>query len=317
MKCIVVSVALTGLAIAGIALVPAAPLAGQQPSLPLVDSLMTAGEYDAARSTLVGWWSGRNEGDVAGSDMARALMLRAQLEPAPRSAESDYLSVVLGYPASPHAAEALLRLGQGLLATGDATRAAAYLDRLATDYPGRLQRPVTLLWLARASIAARRADAACRAAREGLEGTQDPILAGMLRAEAGAACGGTDTSAPPEAPVVAAAEDVVEEVPMEQGPVVEPAPVRPSAAEQQSAAAGEWTVQTGAFRQRATANALMDRLRRAGHSARLVLVPDSDLLRVRVGRYPTSSSASEMVRRLKGAGFDAVVARDASREREP
>ncbi len=271
----------------------------QEPSLTRVDSLLTLGDYDGARTTLDAWWQARGPRDGQGADMAHALTLRARLQPDPKAAEADYLAVVLGYPASPFAAGALLRLGQGLLATGDATRAAAYLDRLATDYPGHAQRPVTLLWLARANSAARRTADACSAARAGLEDARDPQLAAMLRIEAGASCS-LDSATP----------------------VATPEPAATGAAGRGAAAAdvpatGEWTVQTGAFRQRASAEALAERLRGAGFSPRLVRVPRNDLLRVRVGRFSASADASALLERIRGQGFDAVVVSDAEEEREP
>lgn len=262
--------------------VSARPAAAQVPSLSRVDSLVTAGEYDAARTALDRWWSAHDGFDVPGSDMARALMLRAKLQTDPAAAESDYLALVLGYPASPLAPEALLRLGQGLLATGDAPRAAAYLRRLTADYPGRAERPAAFLWLARANTATRQYAAACRAANTGLADARDPQVVAMLRIEAGATCSG------PQSPATGVA--------------------RPS---------GEWAVQTGAFRQRAGANALMERLRGAGYSPRLVLVPRSDLMRVRIGQFTTSGEARDLLTRLRNEGFDAVVVRDADQERQP
>ncbi|MFO7892139.1 MAG: SPOR domain-containing protein [Longimicrobiales bacterium] len=259
--------------------------AGQVPTLERVDSLITAGEYGSGRAILDQWWSARDEFDVPGSDMARALMLRAQLATDLETAEPDYLAVILGYPTSPHAPEALLRLGQGLLANGDATRAAAYLERLVADYPGRPQRTVGLLWLARASTAARRPEAACSAARQGLQATNDPDLRTMLQVEAGASC--TVRSDRPDQP--------------------EPA----------QAATGEFAVQTGAFRYRRSADELIERLRQAGHQPRIVRVPGSDLLRVRVGRFESSDPAGRLVTELRDQGFDAVVVRDAHEERQP
>lgn len=264
--------------------VSARPAAGQVPTLPRIDSLVTAGDYDAARAALDRWWSARESFDVPGSDMARALMLRAKLQMDPAEAESDYLALVLGYPASPLAPEALLRLGQALLATGDASRAAAYFHRLTADYPGRAERNAAFLWLARARTATRQHGAACQAANAGLAGAQDPQLAAMLRIEASAACS-----------VDAQAGERVDAA----GPT------------------GDWAVQTGAFRQRASADALLERLRRAGYSPRLVLVPRSDLMRVRIGQFATSAEASDLLTRLRDDGFDAVVVGDADQERQP
>lgn len=259
--------------------------AAQVPTLDRVDSLVTAGQYDVARSVLDQWLSARDQFNVPGSDMARALMLRAQLATDPEEAEPDYLAVVLGYPTSVHAPEALLRLGQGLLATGDATRAAAYLERLIADYPGRPQRTPGLLWLARANTAARRPGAACAAARQGLRDTRDPDLMAMLQVEAAAAC---SVRTEPEA---------------ESGPDV--------------AATGEYSVQAGAFRYRQSAVDLMEALREAGHQPRLVRVPRNDLLRVRIGRFETSEDAESLVTELRDADFDAVVVSDADEELEP
>jgi tetratricopeptide (TPR) repeat protein len=266
----------------------------QVPTLDRVDSLVAAGDYAVARSTLERWFSARDEFDVPGSDRARALMLRGQLAPDPETAEPHYLSVVLGYPTSEHAPEALLRLGQGLLAAGEASRAAAYLQRLVSDYPGRSQRTPALLWLARANSAAGRHGAACSAAREGLRDGRDPDLGSMLQIEAGAACGiaaDGDASSPGSTPARSAGTG--------QDPV------------------GSFAAQTGAFRQEESARGLMERLQAADFEPRLTLVPGSDLMRVRIGRFTDRGAAARLVDRLKSRGFDALVVTDADREREP
>lgn len=291
------------LALAAATAVPAAA-DGQVPTLAAVDSLVLAGQYDAARGILGRWWSARESFDVPASDMARALLLRARLATAPARAEADYLAVVLGYPASDLAPDALLRLGQGLLATGDAARAVAYLDRLVADYPGRPERLTGLLWLARANTAARRPAAACAAARSGLEDARDPDLAAMLRVETGIACSAVTARAGSASSSAAT-------------PSASDAPSATDAPGARDASAGDWAVQSGAFRHRAGADALMERLRRAGFSPRLVRVPANDLLRVRVGRYTTSGEAAALVTRLRDQGFDAVVVRNAGQERQP
>jgi cell division septation protein DedD len=300
------------LLVGGIGVGPA-PSSAQVPTLDRVDSLVAAGRYDDARGTLDQWWSAREQFDVPGSDQARALMLRARLAPDPDAAEPDYLAVVLGYPTSDQAPEALLRLGQGLLATGEATRAAAYLERLVADYPGQPQRVPALLWLARANTAARRPAAACTAARAGLRDTRDPDLAAMLRVEESASCavGSRDVAAEAPAPRPAA----------EEPPAAvqrEPAPAgRPVSAPAATSATGQWGVQAGAFRYREGADALMARLREAGYEPRIVLVPANSLMRVRVGRFASGDEAARLVARLKSDGFDAYAVRDVGQERRP
>lgn len=290
---------LTAAALAS-ALVPTA-LRAQVPTLDRVDSLIAHGQYPTARATLDGWFSARDQFDVPGSDMARALMLRARLAPDPGAAEPDYLAIVLGYPTSEHAAEALLRLGQGLLAAGDAGRAAAYLERLVSDYPGRPQRTPGLLWLARARSATRRYEEACSAAREGLRDGRDPDLTAMLRVEAGASCG------------VAAGEPArpAERSAPAPTPQARPGPVAGESAD------GAFAVQAGAFRYRESATALMERLRAAGFESRLVRVPANQLLRVRIGRFQDHAAASRLVERLKAGGFDALVVSNVREETEP
>jgi tetratricopeptide (TPR) repeat protein len=182
-----------------LALVGTEPATAQPITLDRVDSLLTAGAYTDARGLLERWWTVQDESDNQRADRARGLMLRARLALDPEDAEPDYLALVLGYPTSEYAPEALLRLGQGLLATGDYGRAVGYLQRLVSDYPGRPERAPGLLWLARAANAARRPAIACRAAREGLESVQDPELTSMLRIEAAASCaiGGTAPGSSP------------------------------------------------------------------------------------------------------------------------
>ena len=296
-------------AVALVAHVPGRPAVAQVPTLDRVDSLVAAGSYEWARATLKQWWSARNSFDVPGSDRARALMLRGRLAPDIDAAEPDYLALVLGYPNSPHAPEALLRLGQGLLAAGEADRAAGYLRRLVADYPGAEQRARGLLWLARASRSAGLASAGCTAARQGLRDYDDPSLSELLRIEEAATCG-------------AGGGAVARQV--EQRPPAPPTPVEAEAADAgpaepvaADAAAGSFAVQTGAFRFEKGANDLMARLREAGYEPRAVLVPRNDLLRIRVGRFQTGEEAARLVAELERQGFAAVVVRDADRERRP
>ncbi|MBW3553242.1 MAG: SPOR domain-containing protein [Gemmatimonadetes bacterium] len=281
------------------------PAAAQAPGLDRVDSLLAAGQYDVARSTLEQWWSAREAFDVPGSDRVRAMMLRARLQTDPAAAETDYLGVIIGHPTSPHAPEALLRLGQSLLVSGQAARAAGYLQRLAADYPGRPQRTLGMLWLARAQNAARHPVAACRAAREGLaDAGAHPDLAAMLRIEEAAACAIASSARTPPG-------ETAEQRPEQPEP--RRAPAEPIAA----APTGDYAVQSGAFRFREGADALLARLRNAGFDARAVVVPRNALLRIRVGRFTSAAEAAEVMRAMKRAGFDAVVVSDAAQERSP
>lgn len=129
-----------------------------------VESLLLRGRLTDARSALALW---QEQNPRAASDQqAHALLLSAQLATDASSATDAYLALALTYPTSRHAPVALLRLGQGLLATREAERARGYLERLVRDYPNASDRAEAMLWLARAERATGRDDAACSTLRE-------------------------------------------------------------------------------------------------------------------------------------------------------
>lgn len=299
-----------------LAQVPAGPAAAQVPTLDGVDSLVAAGSYEWARATLKQWWSARESFDVPGSDRARALLLRGRLAPDIDAAEPDYLALVLGYPNSPHAPEALLRLGQGLLGAGEADRATGYLRRLVTDYPGAEQRARGLLWLARASRGAGLAQTACTAARQGLRDYEDPALSELLRIEEAATCGAGGGSAGRLAAGPDETNAAAPPRPVDRRDAAPPEADRETQAETPRET-GPFAVQSGAFRYEKGANDLMARLRGAGYEPRSVLVPRNDLIRIRVGRFDSAEEAARLAAELEGRGFAAVVVRDADREQRP
>jgi hypothetical protein len=293
---------LAALAILVVAALPApgGRATAQAAGLDEIEGLVASGSYDAARSALEQWWAGRESGRADGNERARALMLRARLAPDLASAEADYLSIVLGYPLAPHAPQALLRLGQGLLAVDEAERSVGYLRRLVADYPGRPERSWGILWLARAEVAARQTSAACNTARLGLREPDTSGLADMLRALESLACSTAseaNTNANPPASAT-------------------PRPARPSTSTP-AAANARFAVQVGAFRQQDSVDDAVTRLRRAGHEPRAVGLPGSSLVRVRVGRFATRQEAEGLLAQLRSRGFDALVVDDVQRERSP
>jgi cell division septation protein DedD len=299
---------------AALAAPAAGPAAGQAASLDRAEELVAGAAYDQARALLAQWWDSREATNAPGSERARALMLRARLAPDPVAAEADYLAIVLGYPVSSHAPQALLRLGQGLLAAGQPDRAVGYLRRLVADYPGRPERTVGLLWLARASAAERQFAAACDATRQGLRDAGDPVLAALLRAEESTVCAAAGAANVAAAPTSPRQPELAARAAAES-PVAAPGADPPAAGP--AGGTGRFTVQAGAFRHQPGVDDLAGRLRRAGHQPRVVLVPANDLVRVRVGRFPTHEEAARLLARLRGQGFDAIVVADADRERLP
>lgn len=310
---------LVGLVYAVLAVGPTAGVAqspARTPSLDEVAQLARSGQYAQARHDIDAWWQATPS--PSPDDAVRAHLLRGRLAVDPDSAENDYLAIVLGFPTKPQAAEALLRLGQLLVMKGEVQRAQGYLQRLAADYPGSEYRGPGLLWLARAYNAGGRVALACNTARAGLQGSRsDPDLSSLLQLEEAASCRvGSDSAAHNAAPADRAAP-----TPSRPTPRAQPAPARPRRAPSKPAPAateqGRFAVQVGAFRQRSGAESLAARLDKAGHASRVVQVPNSSLLRVRLGHFPTAQDAAALVRRLKAQGFPAVVVGDADREHKP
>lgn len=78
--------------------------------------------------------------------------------------------------------------------------------------------------------------------------------------------------------------------------------------------APRYSVQLGAFANEDRARSLFQRAADLGLEARLVHVPETQLLHVRVGLFDSASSASELLRRVGEMGFVAAMVRDAHRE---
>jgi hypothetical protein len=80
---------------------------------------------------------------------------------------------------------------------------------------------------------------------------------------------------------------------------------------------GAYALQIAAFRERSTALTVAAKLKSRGFDARVVYVPGSSLARVRVGRFATADAADATIRKLRSAGYEAVVVDDARSETPP
>jgi hypothetical protein len=77
---------------------------------------------------------------------------------------------------------------------------------------------------------------------------------------------------------------------------------------------GRYAVQLGAFSSEERARNVQSRARDAGFEARLIRVPGSRLIRVRVGRFDSAPAAAEISKRLDKLGFTSAVVSDAEQE---
>ena len=284
-RALVMAVALAGIGV---------PVRAQE--LARIDSLLSDGRFSAARSAFERWRTEnpRNARDVPANVHARALLLEGRMATEPDAAIDAYLALVLGYPTADEAPLALLRLGQGLLATNQPERARAYLERLALDYPRATERAEGLLWLARAQIATGRSQQACPTLRDAVAlRTSDASLRARLEHEQAATCDAASAPAERVADVAAPDDDT-----------------------RANAQAGRFAVQAGAFSTAERAQRLVESLAARGFDdARVVYIPVNRLARVRLGRFTSAGDAAALANRVRAAGFDAAVVTDATSER--
>ena len=248
---------------------------GAQESLDVVDSLALAGRADEARTVLESWWQGQR---VRSSrrDRQRGLWLRAILTVDPRMASLDFQRLVLEYPGGSYSDEAMLRLGLISAAAEDLPRAAGYFRTLVTDYPRSRLRRQAEEWLSENMVAVEEAEAA---AREG------EAAAGEEEAEAQEAAANADA--------------------------LEPEVGSPEGAE---TAAPRYAVQVGAFESEERARSLLAAVNASGFRARIVRVPGSEFVRVRIGMFLDRTGAAELMVRVRRRGHEATIAVDVAEE---
>lgn len=286
-----------------LAAVPQAVHAQDRP-LDRVQNLIATGRFTDAAATLDRWEREFADptSDAVPADRARALYMRGVITSDVQQAQDLFLGVVLSYPSSAVAPHALLRLGQALVTSGEPQRAIAYLERLRSDYPNSDARPTGMLWLARAQLANRSARAACEAARAGAAITTDENLSLLLELEQDRACG----DAPPAVSQPGHGATVTRDV---------GAADVAAGLDHAASLNGDFAVQVAAFRELRSAQVIAGQLREAGIDARVVTVPASDLHRVRVGSFASAGDAAGVMKRVRDAGFAALLVNDARNER--
>src|SRR5687768_14274246 len=169
-------------------LIGALPLAAQQRTLDRVDSLIAQGRARDARVALQEWQRTSESSTIDAAQRARGLYLTARLTEDATQAQEKYLNVALSYPTSREAPEALLRLGQALLAAGEAPRSATYFDRVIRDYPKAAAHSEAYLWLTRSQLMAGNARAACTTAEAARKAQMSSELRDQLAIEERLAC---------------------------------------------------------------------------------------------------------------------------------
>ena len=226
-----------------------------------------------------------------------ALFWRATFAATSADAESDFRRVVVEYPLSPRAGDALLQLAQLEVARGDRVGAITHLERFLLENPRSPERPRTALLLVRLSFEQNEPQAACVFLARVL--TEVPDTDVELRNQLtyySPRCAAVDTTHIAEA---AAPPDTTAK--------------RDSSATAKHEAKGRFTLQVAAYTTRAEADRLATRLKGRGIDARVV--GTAKLFRVRVGRYETRAAATAAQRELKAKKIDAFVTEAGSEDK--
>ena len=249
---------------------------GAQESLDVVDSLALVGRADEARTVLESWWESQRVRSSRG-DRQRGLWLRAILTVDPRMAGLDFQRLVLEYPGGSHSDEAMLRLGLISAAAEDLPGAAGYFRTLVTDYPRSPQRRRAEEWLSEHEVAVEEAEAAVRE----------------------------------EETAVREEEAEVREAAAADADAREPELNSPERAETVSP---RYAVQVGAFESGERARSLLAAVNASGFRARIVRVPGSALVHVRIGTFFDRAGAAELMVRVRRRGHQATIAVDVADE---
>jgi len=272
---------------ASLAASPASLRAQDSPAVRAAVALAAEGRGDSARVLVNAALRAARPGDPA---WVEALYWRARLAVSGDSAERDLRRVALEYPSSPWADDALLELSQLALAAANPSSAYELAIRLRSDYPGSDLKPRAALWAARAAFDTGDPRTACRlldSART--EGASDIEFVNQVGYYQGR-CTPAVLAAPVPPATPRSASDTT----------AAPAPApRPTAPDTAGGAPG-WYIQAYASRQAPDAQAVAQRLTRAGLRARVLNGADG-YFRVRAGPYPTDAAARNALGRVRGA----------------
>jgi cell division protein FtsN len=248
-----------------------------------------------------------------------ALYGRATLAPTATDAARDYRRIVVEYPLSAHAGDALLQLAQLERSQGDRASAVGHLQRYVRENPSSPNRPKAGLWLAQLLFEQNDDLQACRAldtARVGAPSGdvefQNQINFYTPRCNAAMARAQADSEARADslrADSVARADSVRKAADRARDRRRREAGRAGSGSTARSttpaSTTGRYSVQLGAFATEAEARKLVDTLRPKGIDARVD--GSAKPFRVRVGHYATHAAAAEELTRLKKAGLNGFV----------
>jgi cell division septation protein DedD len=217
-----------------------------------------------------------------------ALYWRATLAASSADAERDYRRVVVEYPLSPRAGDALLQLAQLEIARGDRAPAITHLERFLLENPTSTERPRAGLQLVQLAFEQNDPQVGCtflgRILREVPESSVE--LRNQLTYYS-PRCQNVDTTKFTQvASATGTAGDTASKRDLTHHDSVSAAGPKP-----------KFTLQVAAYGTRAEADALAKRLKARGLDVRVA--ETAKLFRVRIGHYATRGAAAAAAKQLK------------------
>ena len=293
------------LGILSFSLTPFALLTAQQPDGSAADTtflaaqrLVVEGRGQEGRAIIARELAAAPEGSPR---YVEALYWRAALAATAADAERDYKRIIIEFPVSRRAESALVGLAQLELARGDRSQAMQHLERVVREHPTGPSRARASFWMARVHFDEGNFPRACARLEDSRRHTPSDAVEMRNQLEYYAQrCEGVDTTVV----VRATPAESTRAMPSRPGSVATVPAQRPAAT---SPARGvtTYTVQIGAYGNRADADARHRQLSAQGHAPRVVKV--GALWRVRIGRYSSRDAAAAAARSLKAKKVDAFV----------
>jgi len=290
--------------LAGSYLVIAAALTAQTGTSPRADSVFARAKQlvvngnGAAGRLLVDSVVAATSPDSAA--YGEALYWRAALAATSVDAERDYRRLVVEYPLSPRASEALLQLAQLESARGDRQAASTHLNRFLLENKTSPERGRAALLLVRLSFEQNDPQHGCVVLARSLHEVPESEV--ELRNQLdyySPRCENVDTTR------ATSTANATAPVPTDSARRDTTRHGTSAKATGAAAVKGRYTLQVAAYGSRADADRLAKRLEARGLDVRVV--GQAKVFRVRVGRYETRAAAAAAARDLKTKKIDAFV----------
>ncbi|HEX6535779.1 MAG TPA: SPOR domain-containing protein [Gemmatimonadaceae bacterium] len=281
--------------------------------------LVAEGQGDSGRALVQAQLAAAAPGSP---EYAEALYWRAVVAATAADAERDLRTLIIEYPLSTRAGDALMRLAQLEMTRGDDDQALTHLQRVVKEHPESPMRARAEFWMARVLFERNDAPGACaRLADAARETPPSQVEMHNQIDYLSQRCVGVDTSAArAAAPAAAAPAPAPQHVTRERAsaPPHTAAPAAPAApaastpapaaahtAAHAASSAPGYTVQVAAYSTRKYAEKLRATLAARGYDARVV--DSGKIFRVRVGRYATRAEADAAAARMRASKMSVYV----------